>query len=114
VESVMQAEARPALEVDSVRWPTVCDALLKQFGDRFNALADRIANQATAGCKVLAISGVRRGEGRTTFCLCLARALSRKLNVALVDADFAKPAMAEQLSLELGLGWEAACCHGDS
>jgi Mrp family chromosome partitioning ATPase len=114
IEQAVQSEARPALEVDSVRWPDVCETLLDQCAERFDALAERIANEAAAGCKVLAICGVRRGEGRTTFSLCLARSLAKKLNVALVDADFAKPALAKQLGLEVGLGWEAACCHGDS
>jgi Mrp family chromosome partitioning ATPase len=100
---------KPALEVDAVRWPAVCETLLARHAERFDRLAAEIRHEVESGHKVTAISGIRRGEGRTTLALCLARRLAAgNTKIALVDADFSNPSLAAQLSIAIEQGWEAA------
>jgi Mrp family chromosome partitioning ATPase len=104
---------RPALEVDAVRWPPVCETLLARHGEKFDTLATELRAEAESGRKVTAISGSRRGEGRTTLALCLTRRLAAgNERIALVDADFANPALAAQLGLSIDRGWEKSL-HGE-
>ena len=99
---------RPALEVDAVRWPTMCETLLQLHGDRFDRMAVEICREAGLGQKITAITGLRRGEGRTTLALCLARRLAAgRASVALVDADFFNPSLAAHLHIAIDRGWEA-------
>src|SRR5207244_1593534 len=99
---------KPALEIDGVRWPATCEALLSQHASIFDSLVAELQRESQIGQKVTAISGTRHREGRTTLALCLARRLAqRDVKVALVDADFAKPQLATQLSIALQHGWEA-------
>ena len=99
---------RPALEVDAVRWPAMCETLLMQHGERFDRMAVEICREAGLGQKIIAITGLRRGEGRTTLALCLARRLAAgRASVALVDADFSNPSLAAQLHISVDRGWEA-------
>jgi Mrp family chromosome partitioning ATPase len=61
------------------------------------------------GLRVLAITGTRRGEGRSTLALCLARAAARAgIEVAVMDADFLRPQLASKLGLETAFGWQDA------
>jgi Mrp family chromosome partitioning ATPase len=104
---------RPALEVDSVRWPQVCDALIARHREKFDVLAAELRAEAEAGRKLTAITGSRRGEGRSTFALCLTRRLATgNEKIALVDADFGNPALAAQLGLSIDRGWEKSL-HGE-
>ncbi len=99
---------RPALEVDAVRWPAICELLLKEHAEQFDQLADEARPECLDGRKVIGITGIDRGEGRTTLALCLARRLtSQNMQVAIVDADFASPSLAERLGLSVEQGWEA-------
>jgi len=103
---------KPALEVDAVCWPPICQRLLEQFPDRFDSLAEEIrrphhsSNSAERHCKVIAVSGLRRNEARTTLTLCLARCLSAKIKLVIVDGDFASPCLAHQLGIGPESGWE--------
>ncbi|HEY2881464.1 MAG TPA: hypothetical protein VGJ15_03510 [Pirellulales bacterium] len=99
---------KPALEIDGVRWPAICETLLAQHAEVFDPLVTELKREAELGLNVTAFSGTKRREGRTTLALCLARRLARRdLKVALVDADFAHPQLAAQLSIGLQRGWEA-------
>ncbi len=106
-ESFAEKLARPALEVDAVRWPAVCENILSRHAAAFDQLADQLRHEAEIGCRVVAITGVERSEGRSTLALCVARRLAAgNSTVALVDADFAKPGLIQQLTVRVDRGWE--------
>jgi Mrp family chromosome partitioning ATPase len=101
--------ARPMFEIDAVRWPVMCQKLLTECGPRFSELANGLRQEAAHGRKVLAVTGLGRGEGRTTLTLCLAKQLAEaRIRVALVDADFASPTIASRLGINAEAGWESA------
>jgi Mrp family chromosome partitioning ATPase len=59
------------------------------------------------GHGTIVVSGCRRGEGRTSVALMLARHLALGgARVALVDADFQRPQVAHQLGIMVEAGWE--------
>lgn len=94
----------PAWQVEHVDWPEVCRRWHDQSGDQL----DRVAHELTAARqhRVIAVTGIRRSEGRTTLALCLARVLAGTgTSVALVDADFSRPALAQRLGLSPTCGW---------
>jgi Mrp family chromosome partitioning ATPase len=106
------APARPALplwEVDRFHWPRVCEKLL---ADEYGYLAragERLLAAVQDGLKVLAITGSRRGEGRTTLALSLARAAVKAgVQAAVMDADFARPQLATKIALDVAYGWQDA------
>lgn len=99
----------PAWEVDRFLWPALCDKLLQDERCYFAQAGSKIASAVRDGLKALAITGSRRGEGRTTLALCLARSAARSgLKVALVDADFSRPQIAASLGLEIAGSWHEA------
>jgi Mrp family chromosome partitioning ATPase len=98
---------KPALEVDAVCWPPICERLVAQFPDRLDSLANEIRRAAEGHCKVVAVSGLGRNEGRTTLVLCLARCLAAGTKLAIIDGDFANPCLAHQLGIGPEAGWEA-------
>lgn len=103
------AQPKPALEIDAVQWPAVCQTLVAKHAERFDKLALELCRASAIGQKVTAISGLRRGEGRTTLALCLAQRLAAsRAKVVLVDADFCNPSLATQLQIVLDGGWETA------
>jgi Mrp family chromosome partitioning ATPase len=97
---------KPALEVDSVCWPPICERLVSQFRDHFDSTADEIHREAERHCKVVAVSGLARSEGRTTLVLCLARCLAARAKVAIIDGDFTNPCLSHQLGIGPESGWE--------
>ena len=99
----------PAWEVDRFLWPALCEKLLHDEQSYFAQAGSKIASAVRDGLKSLAITGSRRGEGRTTLALCLARSAAQAgLKVALVDADFARPQLAAALGLEIAASWHEA------
>jgi Mrp family chromosome partitioning ATPase len=99
----------PAWEVDCFLWPALCDKLLRDEQSYFAQAGAKIASAVRDGLKSLAITGSRRGEGRTTLALCLARSAAKAgLKVCLVDADFARPQLAASLGLEIAVSWHEA------
>ena len=99
---------KPALEVDAVRWPAICETLLARHAERFDGLAAELRRETESGHKVTAISGTRHGEGRSTMALCLARRLALLgTRLVLVDADFATPSLVERLGIGVARGWES-------
>ena len=102
------AAIRPVLEIDAVRWPSICEQLADKHGDRIDRLVGKLQLDAEAGRQAIAVTGLDRGEGRTTLALCTARQLATKsLKVALVDANFAAPQLAHSLGLAIERGWES-------
>ncbi|MGI8982493.1 MAG: AAA family ATPase [Pirellulaceae bacterium] len=99
----------PAWEVDRFLWPALCEKLLRDEKSYFAQAGGKIASAVRDGLKSLAITGSRRGEGRTTLALCLARSAAKAgLKVVLVDADFARPQLAAALGLEIAASWHEA------
>src|SRR5262249_24428632 len=64
------AQPKPALEMDAVQWPAICQTILAKHSERFDKLALELCRASAIGQNVTAISGLRRGEGRTTLALC--------------------------------------------
>ncbi len=109
------AAPRPAMEIDAARWPATCEQLLSRHADRFARLVEHLRGEIASGVRTLAITGMHRREGRTTLALCLARQLAAaNIKLALVDADFANPRLASQLSIGVHRGWESVLCGEQS
>jgi Mrp family chromosome partitioning ATPase len=105
--SAGEALAKPALEVDAVRWPGLCDAIRSRIAAGLDALAGQVLAAAETGTQIVAVTGIERSEGRSTLTLCLARQLSAtNKTVALVDADFSNPGLIQQLGVQVDRGWE--------
>jgi Mrp family chromosome partitioning ATPase len=103
------AKQSPLWEIDRFQWPRTCQKL---FADEHSYLAHASGKLLAAvqdGLKVLAITGSRRGEGRSTLALCLARSAAQAgIQVAVMDADFARPQLASKIGLEIAYGWQDA------
>lgn len=99
---------QPQWEVDQFQWPDVLDRLRDRAGDAIIAACDSIQSSCDAGQKVLAITGVEEAMGSTTLLLALGRELGKcGMKVAIVDADFDRPTLAERTGLRIQHGWEA-------
>jgi Mrp family chromosome partitioning ATPase len=107
-----EAERRTAIpvwEVDRFQWPRTCEKLVADDSGYLATAGDKLLAAVQDGLKVLAITGTRRGEGRTTMALCLARMAAKAgVQVAIMDADFARPQIASKLGLETAHGWQDA------
>lgn len=99
----------PVWEVDRFHWPRTCQKLLAEEGGYLRQAGQKLVAAVRDGLRILAITGSRRGEGRSTLALCLARvAAGAGLNVVLMDGDFARPQLASKLGLEVAYGWQEA------
>lgn len=99
----------PLWEVDKFHWPRTCEKLFADEQGYLSRAGDKLLAAVQDGLKVLAITGTRRGEGRTTLALCLARAAAQAgVQVAVMDADFARPQLASKIALEVQFGWQDA------
>lgn len=77
------AASRPSPTVDVPITPgttpeSLVDRLLRTVPKDFERLASRVEQAHEAGDQVIAITGARRGEGRTTLVECLARSLATR------------------------------------
>lgn len=109
VSTVPKRPYVPLWEVDRFTWPALCDKLMHDPSGYFATASNKLLSVVRGGLKVLGITGSRRGEGRTTLALCLARAAAQAgIHVALLDADFARPQLASMLGLETAYGWQEA------
>ncbi|MEX2174833.1 MAG: cellulose synthase operon protein YhjQ/BcsQ [Pirellulaceae bacterium] len=99
----------PVWEVDRFQWPAAVERLVSDKTGYFGQASERLLAAVADGLKILAITGSRRGEGRTTLALCLARAAAKAgIHVAVVDADFARPQLAAKIGLDFTHGWQDA------
>jgi Mrp family chromosome partitioning ATPase len=99
----------PVWEVDRFHWPRTCEKLLADNQGYLASAGEKLLAAVKDGLQTLAVTGSRRGEGRTTLALCLARAAAKAgIQVALLDADFARPSLASRLGLEISHGWQDA------
>ena len=97
----------PTFEVPRFAWPVLVRNLISSSLSEFTALGTELASRAGEGRKTLLVSSSRRGEGRSTLILALAHVAAAKgLRVALVDADFQHPQLAELLNVVPQVGWE--------
>lgn len=99
----------PVWEVDRFHLPKTCEKLLADQDSYFATAGEKLAAAVRDGLRVLAVSGSRRGEGRTTLALCLAHTAAKAgIQVALMDCDFARPQLASKIGLEVAFGWQDA------
>lgn len=98
---------RAAFEVERFEWPDICARLFVAAGPALMQFCDTLVAQMQRGRKMIAVTGCRRGDGRTTVAMCLARRLAEQgVRVALVDADFRHPQLAAQLGVVPTAGWD--------
>ena len=101
------ADAVPAGPVAELQWPAVVLGLERDWGDRFDRLAERLIDgRRRQNLRAILFTSCHRAEGRTTLVLTLARALARHpCRTVLVDADLTGPMLARLLGLrpEVGL-----------
>ncbi len=101
------ADAMPAGPVAELQWPAVVLGLERDWGDRFDRLAEvLIEGRHRQNLRAILFTSCHRAEGRTTLVLTLARALARHpCRTVLVDADLTGPMLARLLALrpEVGL-----------
>lgn len=96
-----------AFEVDRFIWPEMCESIMQQCGAELDQLAGELISESEAGRKVVAITGSRRGDGRSTLAMLLARRVAAAgAKVCLVDADFEVPQLAARLGMTIDTGWE--------
>jgi Mrp family chromosome partitioning ATPase len=96
----------PDWEVDRLVWPTICERLLETEKLYFRSVGQRLKDATQDSHHVVMITGARRGEGRTTLALCLARCAAQAgVAVALVDADLENPQLGNQLGMETPCSW---------
>jgi Mrp family chromosome partitioning ATPase len=85
------------------------ERLVSDKSGYFAQASGRLLAAVRDGLRTLAISGSRRGEGRTTLALSLARSAAQAgIQVAVIDADFARPQLAARIGLEINHGWQDA------
>jgi Mrp family chromosome partitioning ATPase len=87
-------------------WPPICERLIEAEQRYFRGVGQRLKAATQDGHHVVLITGARRGEGRTTLALCLARcAAAAGVPTALVDGDLKNPQIGSRLGIETPCGW---------
>lgn len=103
-----EAAFSPDWEVDRLAWPAICERLMEAEDRYFRSVGQRLKAATEDSHHVVMITGARRGEGRTTLALCLARcAAAAGVRTALVDADLKNPQVGSRLGIETPCGWRA-------
>lgn len=106
-----------ALEpLNELQWPSVVLTLEKEWGDRFERMADFLVEcRQRQNIRVILFTSCHRAEGRSTLVLTLARALSRhSCRTVLVDADLTGPMIARLLGLRPQVGLDDVVEGGQS
>ncbi len=104
----------PDWEVDRLLWPPICTELIEAQSRYFQHVGAKLLAATEESDHVIMISGSRRGEGRSTLAMCLARcAADAGINVALVDADLHNAQLGTRLGMETPCSWlEVVAAHG--
>jgi Mrp family chromosome partitioning ATPase len=103
----MPAGLQPALEVQRFTWPNAVLNLLWKAVEEFTAVGVELGQCSQEHRKLRLVTGCRRGGGTSTVVLALARlARAQGLRVAMVDADFRRPGLANLLRVSVNIGWE--------
>lgn len=97
----------PALEVDHVVWPKVCDRLYSAAAGELDRLAESVARSEPGKGRVVAVGACHRGQGATTLLLCAAQRLVQQgKRVLIIDADMEEARLGHRLGLLPEAGWE--------
>jgi Mrp family chromosome partitioning ATPase len=90
-------------------WPAVSQSLVREASESLRAAGMTLVQAVEEGMRYLAITSAVTGVGVTTTAICLARAAAQQgLRVALVDAHFADPQLAEEMHFKAFRSWHAA------
>jgi Mrp family chromosome partitioning ATPase len=104
---------RPLLQVDRVVWPSIHARLQCMAASAIQQMADGLLSLCASGSKVLGLASCASGEGVTTLMLAAARSLANLgRKVAVVDANWNNPQLAQSLGLLPQIGWEETLCGG--
>ena len=103
----VESQFKPSLEVDGFHWSPIGNDLVQNHKSRLRPLVQMLLAADDAGRSLIGVMGAARGVGCTTLVGCLARLLVQAgKTVAIVDGDFTRPALAQQLGLAVETGWE--------
>jgi Mrp family chromosome partitioning ATPase len=91
------------------RWPRVVDELIATQWALVNQLGRSALASSLNDVQRILVTGPRRGVGKTSIALTLARwaALARQ-RVLLVDADFGQPDLADRVGVEVLEDWRSS------
>ena len=104
---------RPMLQVDRVVWPSIQVRLQNTAPTAIQQMTEGLLSLCASGAKVLGLASCASGEGVTTLLSAAARKLlSQGRKVALVDANWNNPQLAQSLGLLPQIGWEDTLCGG--
>jgi Mrp family chromosome partitioning ATPase len=96
----------PETIISAFRWPHICRALWNDHAADYERIADKLLASSRAGRPLVGVTGINSGDGCTSTLLCIAAALAaRKTRLALVDASFHHPQLAELLGAEPTASW---------
>ena len=99
---------RAMLQVDNLVWPKFCADVPPPVKVELDQLAAGLLDGNGARRAVVGIAGTSSGAGCTTLVLGVARRLARHgVNLVVMDANPANPALASRLGLLPEVGWEA-------
>jgi Mrp family chromosome partitioning ATPase len=105
--------ASALLEVDHLSWPQACQELQAHSNPALAQFTDYLVERIGWGHKIVALTSCRRGEGRTTVSLILAKQFAaRGLRAVVVDADFENPLLARVCGIQDFTGW-GEMLHGE-
>lgn len=103
----LQDSWRALLEIDRLPWPPVCDQLVSSARADWDRWTDILVDRMAHGQKCIGFGGVDRHSGRTSIMLTLAKLLAQRgLRLAVVDADFEQPELADACGVSVHTGWD--------
>ena len=94
------------IEVDELAWPEESCELLDCAGRAWDRFVDRLTEKMAVGEACIAFASCGAGAGRTTITLSAAKHLAaRGLRIAVIDADFESPNLAQSCRITAQSGW---------